>query len=78
MEIQNPDHGVGILHVVNETHLYFEHITVADDKVIDSIWIDRSIEKNISAKHDGFEVAMWVIFAVLLVMTGVSVYYKAA
>lgn len=53
-------------------------MTVADDKVIDSIWIDRSIETNLSPNHDGFEVAMWVIFAILLVMAGVSVYYKAA
>lgn len=44
--------------------------------MIDSIWIDRSIQKPAKVKHDGFEVTMWVMFAILLVMTGVSVYYK--
>lgn len=76
MEIQNPNHGVGVITVKNSTHLYFEHITVADNKVIDSIWLDRSNDVTPTSKRDGFEVAMWVIFAVLMVITGVSIYYK--
>jgi hypothetical protein len=43
MEFQNPDHGVGVLTIKNKTHLYFEHITVSDNKVIDSIWIEKQI-----------------------------------
>lgn len=77
MEIQNPNHGVGIITVKNSTHLYFEHITVADNKVIDSIWLDRSSDKTKTTTRDGFEVAMWVIFSVLIVITGVSIYYKS-
>ncbi|CAD8134668.1 unnamed protein product [Paramecium pentaurelia] len=77
IEIQNPNHGVGIITIKNSTHLYYEHITVADNKVIDSIWINRSIELNNKSKHDGFEIVMWVIFSILMVITGVSIYFKS-
>ncbi|CAK71249.1 unnamed protein product (macronuclear) [Paramecium tetraurelia] len=77
MEIQNPNHGIGIITVKNSTHLYYEHITVSDNKVIDAIWLDRSIDTTNTSNHDGFEIVMWVIFSVLLVLTGVSIYYKS-
>lgn len=68
---------MGIITIKNSTHLYFEHITVADNKVIDSIWLDHSNDLDNVVKNDGFEIAMWVIFSVLIVIACVSIYYKS-
>ncbi|CAD8050031.1 unnamed protein product [Paramecium sonneborni] len=75
MEIQNPDHGIGIITIKNSTHLYFQHITVSNNKIIDSIWLERS-SQEITSNRDIFEIVMWVLFAILMVITGVSIYFK--
>jgi hypothetical protein len=78
MVFQNPEHGVGVITIKNKTHLYYEHITVADNKVIDSFWIDRESENIETTEQDIFVVIMWIIFALLMVITAVSVYYKCS
>ncbi|CAD8051210.1 unnamed protein product [Paramecium sonneborni] len=75
IEIQNPDHGVGIITIKNSTHLHFQHVTVSNNKIIDSIWLDRSSYQSTS-KSQGFEISMWIIFGLLILITGISIYFK--
>ncbi|CAK95164.1 unnamed protein product (macronuclear) [Paramecium tetraurelia] len=57
---QLAQNGVGLLQVMNKTHLQFQHIRVSTNQVMDEIWIMKTYDKE---KDNSFE--YWIITIII-------------
>ncbi|CAD8101777.1 unnamed protein product [Paramecium sonneborni] len=69
---QLAENGVGLLQVMNKTHLQFQHIQVSTNQIMDEIWIIKTNESaNESANESGISFNIWFTIYILDIMLAI-------